>query len=238
LSFFHLLNHRHTEHCKWYIVPWATKKYSPEPKICLISISSPLILCLFLPPSRSPFLAYCVSIFYNMGRNNPAPTPHPTDQRSQTTSWKHVKVAVKYIRVMCFLGLHLQYCHLYEWLSTGFWIGFVDHLYTQLVNISNYSAIANFHTLQITRAPAKSFPAHSVFTSSCLLAAPTVAIPLLRAQDLSGWRLPSSWTKSKVKVKVKVILRLVVYRQLVRLGDKPLEDYGQRFLLSTEPLRS
>jgi hypothetical protein len=34
-------------------------------------------------------------------------------------------------------------------------IGFIDHLYTQLGTTSNYSAIANLHTLQITTAFAK-----------------------------------------------------------------------------------
>jgi hypothetical protein len=37
--------------------------------------------------------------------------------------------------------------------------GFIDHLYTPLGNTSNYSAIADLHTLQITTAPAKPFPA-------------------------------------------------------------------------------
>jgi hypothetical protein len=32
----------------------------------------------------------------------------------------------------------------------GFDIRFTEHLYTQLVITLNYSAIANFHTLQIT----------------------------------------------------------------------------------------
>jgi hypothetical protein len=38
-------------------------------------------------------------------------------------------------------------------------IGFIDHLYTPLVTIGNYSAIANLHTLKFTTAPAKHFPA-------------------------------------------------------------------------------
>jgi hypothetical protein len=49
----------------------------------------------------------------------------------------------------------------------GFDIGFIDHFNTQLVITLNYSAIANFHTLQITRAHAKSSPACSNITSSC-----------------------------------------------------------------------
>jgi hypothetical protein len=43
--------------------------------------------------------------------------------------------------------------------------------YIHLGTTSNYSAIANYHTLQITNAHAKSFPARSVFTSSCLVTA-------------------------------------------------------------------
>jgi hypothetical protein len=34
----------------------------------------------------------------------------------------------------------------------GLGIGFIDHLYTQLGTTSNYSAIANLHTSQITTA--------------------------------------------------------------------------------------
>jgi hypothetical protein len=33
-------------------------------------------------------------------------------------------------------------------------IGFIDHLYTQLVTTGNYSATANLHTLQFTVTPA------------------------------------------------------------------------------------
>jgi hypothetical protein len=39
----------------------------------------------------------------------------------------------------------------------GWWIGFINHLYTQSGTTSNYSAIAYLHTLQITTAHAKSF---------------------------------------------------------------------------------
>jgi hypothetical protein len=41
---------------------------------------------------------------------------------------------------------------------------------------------------------------------------------------------------TKLKVKVKVTLRLAVYRQSVRFGAKPLEDHDQRFLSSTSSL--
>jgi hypothetical protein len=47
----------------------------------------------------------------------------------------------------------------------GLDIQFIDYFNTQLVITLNYSAIADFHPLQITRAQAKSFPVCSVFTS-------------------------------------------------------------------------
>jgi hypothetical protein len=63
--------------------------------------------------------------------------------------------------------------------SFGLDIGFIDHFNTQLIITLNYSTIADFHTLPFTRAHAKSFPACSVFTRSCLVMAPTMAVPLL-----------------------------------------------------------
>jgi hypothetical protein len=52
---------------------------------------------------------------------------------------------------------------------SGLDIGFIDHFNTQLM--LNYSAIANFHTLQITSVHAKSFPACCVFTTRFLVMA-------------------------------------------------------------------
>jgi hypothetical protein len=53
------------------------------------------------------------------------------------------------------------------------WIGFIDYLYTPLRTTSNYNAIANLHTSQITTAPAKSFsiPVCCAFNSSSLAVA-------------------------------------------------------------------
>jgi hypothetical protein len=50
------------------------------------------------------------------------------------------------------------------------WIN-IDHLYTRLGTTSNYSAIAYLHTLQITPATAKPFPACCVFISRSLATA-------------------------------------------------------------------
>jgi hypothetical protein len=64
------------------------------------------------------------------------------------------------------------------WLETGFGlvIGFIDYL--QIVTISNYKAIANLHTLQITRTHAKSSP--SVFTTRFLVTDPNSVLCLRR----------------------------------------------------------
>jgi hypothetical protein len=53
----------------------------------------------------------------------------------------------------------------------GLVIGFIDHLCTPLGSTSNYSAIADFHTLQVTAANTKSSPARSVFNRHFLVTA-------------------------------------------------------------------
>jgi hypothetical protein len=47
----------------------------------------------------------------------------------------------------------------------------LTNLYTPLGTASNYSAIANLHTIQIATAPAKPFPAYYVLTSLSLATA-------------------------------------------------------------------
>jgi hypothetical protein len=49
----------------------------------------------------------------------------------------------------------------------GLVTGFFEHLYMQLITASNYSAIANVHTLYITSAHTKS--SQSAFTSCFLV---------------------------------------------------------------------
>jgi hypothetical protein len=53
----------------------------------------------------------------------------------------------------------------------GLDIGFVDHFSTQLVTTLSYSAITDFHASQVAIPHVKSFPALSVFTSSCMVTA-------------------------------------------------------------------
>jgi hypothetical protein len=74
----------------------------------------------------------------------------------------------------------------------GLDIGFIDDFNTQHVITLNYIVIANFHILQFTIAHANTFSACSVLTSCCLVTAPTMAIPLFRAQVRSEPRLPSN----------------------------------------------
>jgi hypothetical protein len=56
---------------------------------------------------------------------------------------------------------------------------FVGHFNTELVVTLNCNAIVNFHTLQITSVHANYFPVRSVFTSSWLVTASTMANHLL-----------------------------------------------------------
>jgi hypothetical protein len=53
----------------------------------------------------------------------------------------------------------------------GLDIGYIDHFTTQLVITLNYSAITDFHILQITSVYAKFFSAYSVVTTICLVTA-------------------------------------------------------------------
>jgi hypothetical protein len=56
-----------------------------------------------------------------------------------------------------------RYCYVFECVGLqmeyGFTIGFSNHLYTPLGSTSNYSAIVNLHTSQITTTHAKSLAA-------------------------------------------------------------------------------
>jgi hypothetical protein len=72
-------------------------------------------------------------------------------------------------------------------------VGFIEHLYTQLVSRSNYSSIADFHTLQITRTTAKSFPACCGFTGRSLVTASNLedsSVSVLKS-SLKGGSLPT-----------------------------------------------
>jgi hypothetical protein len=78
----------------------------------------------------------------------------------------------------------------------GLVIGFIEHLYTQLLTTSNYSAVSDSHTLQFTTAHTKSSQS-AVFTSHCLVATSssgrsltwgswTIPVPQLPASNSNG----------------------------------------------------
>jgi hypothetical protein len=109
----------------------------------------------------------------------------------------------------------------------GLEIGFIDHFNTRLMTTLNYSAISKLHTLQFTRAHAKSFPACCVFISSCLVTAPTMAIPLLLCSSPVWMAAPFQLF---ILVEVKVTLRLTV-SQSVSFGVEPHLGLMTRYLL-------
>jgi hypothetical protein len=54
-------------------------------------------------------------------------------------------------------NINVMYMRLIIYTGFGMEIGFMNHFNTRPVNTLNYSAIADFHTLQITNAHTKSF---------------------------------------------------------------------------------
>jgi hypothetical protein len=140
--------------------------------------------------------------------------------------------------------------------SFGFDIGFIDHFNTRFVIPLNYSDIANIHTLSKSLAHTLSFPSRSVFDSCCLVTASNNDYSSASGLEvLSKRRLPSNffwykcltlrlaiishtsqainWTLTvffRLPYRtdlVRVTLRLAVYGQSVRLGDKPLETHDR-----------
>jgi hypothetical protein len=90
-------------------------------------------------------------------------TPAPPEQKCRVLPPDHMywHNHISNVNVICLLTYNImKNCHVYEWLQTGFiWvIGFSDNL--QTVTTSNYSAIANSHTLQFTRTRTMSFSLH------------------------------------------------------------------------------
>jgi hypothetical protein len=107
-------------------------------------------------------------------------TPHHTNINRKSSVFQNIAYRTK-----------RKYCHIVcVWQQTGFGFmtGFIDHFTTRVGNMSNYSAIANLRTLEITRAPAKSLPA--CFWQWRLISFRSHAIP--------GWSQSHNWTKLQI----------------------------------------
>jgi hypothetical protein len=70
----------------------------------------------------------------------------------------------------------------------------------------------------------------------CLILETSLFIASYESQGNGGGIQHRLHTGKRVKVKVRLTLRLAVYRQSVCLGVKPLETHDQRFFPPTEPL--
>jgi hypothetical protein len=118
----------------------------------------------------------------------------------------------------------------------GYWdIGFIDHFNTQLVITLNYSAIADIHTLQITRA-------HILVFLVCTLSTSRFLVTTSNSRDFSTTVLKSSLNGSSLPT-ASSSLQLSVLQsqsqsqshfkladhQSIHLGAKPLEIHDQRF---------
>jgi hypothetical protein len=101
--------------------------------------------------------------------------------------------------------------------------GFIDHL--QIVTTSNYSSIANLHSLQLARTHAKS--SQSSFASRILV---TDLNSVGSSAYVPTMLLSGEYPTSGPIVKVKVTLRLTV-SQSVSLGVEPHLELTTRYLL-------
>jgi hypothetical protein len=108
-----------------------------------------------------------------------------------------------------------KYCHVSGVVTNNnityldWMIGFIDRSFTVTCNHNHND-------------PQKSLPmAHSIMTGLRLLHSD---IPLFCCRLIS--------VLISITVTVRITLRLAVYRQSLRLGDKPLETHGQQFFFS------
>jgi hypothetical protein len=119
------------------------------------------------------------------------------------------------------------------WLQMRFGLitGFIEHL--QIVITKKYDSRTELHTPKITLTTSHIKTSH--FAMSSLVVAWWQTSTVSSASVLTFLRVRdclitnSLLQQSALKVKAKDTLWLVVYRQSVRLGTKPLETHDQRF---------
>jgi hypothetical protein len=105
----------------------------------------------------------------------------------------------------------------------GLETGFNEHL--QIVTTSNYSAIANPHTLQFTTARNKLSPS-AVFSPVVI----RWRVPTMSSASVLTF-LPTGDcpTANSFRVRVKSYITLAVCRRSICLSAKPLENHDHRF---------
>jgi hypothetical protein len=90
-------------------------------------------------------------------------------------------------------------------------IGFIGHLYTWLEITSNYSAITNLHTLQITTAHAKFLPACCFFTRRSLVMASDSGYSSASASKspLNGGSIPTDSFIHRLRYSIDLVAPVV-----------------------------
>jgi hypothetical protein len=125
----------------------------------------------------------------------------------------------------------VKYGHVYQWLKTGFGlvIGFIAQLYSSLQHSTNH--YRTHYVFEVCYS--RHYPL--LGNGFQLWKFPFLWVAELSAASAISFSLLISATfnrlnqQPKAKVKVKVTLRLALYRQSLRLGAKPLETHDQRF---------
>jgi hypothetical protein len=116
-------------------------------------------------------------------------------------------------------------------------IGFTELL--QNVTANDYDSLTELHTPKITVTTADIKSSHFAMSSSVVawrrisIVSSVSVLTFLRAADYLATN--SLLQLSTLKVKVKITLRLAVYRQSVRHVVKTLQPRDQRFFLQLKP---
>jgi hypothetical protein len=154
---------------------------------------------------------------------------------------------------------HYNYCHVsgVPWLIIAGY-GLDDWIYWHFYyNYTYLQSIITAHNRWLPKTRSIPYWTTSVFSPTVtdlvlIYQSATSSASVVRRLTLHRWTLSwmnhddfsftneladNSSTNELIKVRVRVTLRLEVYRQSVRLGDKPLETHDQKFYLPLKHLR-
>jgi hypothetical protein len=113
------------------------------------------------------------------------------------------------------------------------YIGLTDHFNTRILTTLNYSAIVDFHTLQITSAHAKIFQPTMFSSGISWERILTIAIPLFSCSSPLCTAAPSSW---------ELLLQISLYRDWISKSNSKLlyvwQFTANQFVLESSPLRT